>query len=210
MRQIDIQIQLRADGRFVDAALLEGMAPADLLVVENEWSPERSAVLQELLKAGVPRPKWPQSLTWDWRKKAPLLTLLETSGFGIVQGGLWQGVILTKASTAFARLSPDKGKPLIYVDFLEIAPRNWTIPEIGRVGQFRAIGSTLFWRAVTQSEEEGFHGRVGLHSLPQAESFYEKVCGMAPVERDPSKQNLLYFELTRDQARRYLQQGDQT
>jgi hypothetical protein len=113
-------------------------------------------------------------------------------------------VALTKTATAVARLAPDRGKPLVYLDFIEVAPWNWVIPEIGRGGRFRAVGSTLFWRAVKQSEEEGFHGRVGLHALPQAESFYEQHCGMTPVERDPSKQNLLYFELTREQAKRHL------
>jgi len=202
--ELSVQILSRANGQFLPAQLLDGMAPQDLLVVENEWAAERSLVMQELLKMGVPRAKWPQSLHWDWRKKAPQLGLLESSGFGLVHDSSWQGVALTKTATAIARLAPDRGKPLVYLDFIEVAPWNWVIPEIGRGGRFRAVGSTLFWRAVKQSEEEGFHGRVGLHALPQAESFYEKHCGMTPVERDPSKQNLLYFELTREQAKRHL------
>jgi hypothetical protein len=202
-----IQIQSRSHDEFVDASLLDGMAPQDLLLVEREWLAERSLVAQELLRAGVERAKWPQSLHWNWNKKAPQLTLLESSGFSIVYENQWQGVMLTKSASYFARLGADKGKPLVYIDFLEIAPWNWVIPEIGRVGRFRMVGSTLFWRAVKQSDEEGFHGRVGLHALPQSESFYERGCGMTPVGRDASKQNLLYFELSREDAQRHLQKG---
>jgi len=184
------------------------MAPQDLLVVENEWNADRSLVVQELLRNGVDRAKWPQSVHWNWAKKAPMLGMLESTGFGVVCESRWQGVMMTKNASAFARLAADKGKPLVYVDFLEVAPWNWAIPELGRSGRFRLVGSTLFWRAVQQSDEEGFHGRVGLHALPQAELFYEKGCGMTPLGRDAGKQNLLYFELSRQSAERYLQSGD--
>ncbi len=209
MSSVPIQIQRRETRSFVEASLLEGMVPQDLLVVESEWSEQRSLVLQELLGRGVDRAKWPQSVHWNWARKAPLLGLLETSGFGVVCEQRWQGVMLTKTASAFARLPADRGKPLVYVDFLEVAPWNWVIPEIDRRGQFRLIGPTLFWTAVQQSLAEGFQGRVGLHSLPQAESFYEK-CGMTALGRDAEKQNLLYFELSRESAERYLQTGDDT
>jgi len=206
---LPIQIQLRENRTDVDASLLAGMAPQDLLVVENEWSAERSLILQELLRDGVDRAKWPQSVHWSWARKAPMLGMLESSGFGVVCENRWQGVMMTKTASAFARLAADKGKPLVYLDFIEVAPWNWAIPELGRSGRFRLIGSTLFWRAVQQSNEEGFHGRVGLHALPQAESFYEQ-CGMTALGRDAAKQNLLYFELSRQRAERYLQTGDNT
>lgn len=199
-----VQLQQRSDGGFVEAVLLDGMVPDDFILVGNEWASERSVVMQELLRTAVPRQRWPQSLHWDWRRKAPMLNLLEASGFGLVCNQQWQGVMLTKTVPYTARLAPDKGKPLVYVDFLEVAPWNWIIPEIGRPGRFRAVGSTLLWRAVNQSVEEGFRGRVGLHSLPQAEEFYEKF-GLTPVQRDGAKQNLLYMELSAGQAMKLLE-----
>jgi hypothetical protein len=36
-------------------------------------------------------------------------------------------------------------------------------------------------------------GRVGLHSLPQAEDFYSR-CGMTRIGPDPSDNDLVYFE----------------
>lgn len=206
-----IEIQSRADGQFVAATLLSGMAATDLLVVENEWHQERSLIMQELLAAGAPRAEWPQSLHWDWSKKAPMLQLLASSGFGIVCESRWQGVMLTQVSPLHvARLGSDKGKQLVYVDFIEIAPWNWPVPKVGRAGRFRGVGSAMLWKAVKQSEDEGLHGRVGLHALRQSESFYEKACGMTAVARDANKQDLLYFELTRDDAQRLMQKGGQT
>lgn len=57
-----IQIQRRSDGSFVEAVLLDGMVPKDFIIVGNEWAPERSVVMQELLQAAIPRQQWPQSL----------------------------------------------------------------------------------------------------------------------------------------------------
>ncbi|VTR96316.1 Uncharacterized protein OS=Methylomonas sp. FJG1 GN=JT25_10440 PE=4 SV=1 [Gemmata massiliana] len=36
-------------------------------------------------------------------------------------------------------------------------------------------------------------GRVGLHSLPQAEDFYNR-CGMTRIGPDPHYYDLVYFE----------------
>ena len=202
-----IELIRRADSALVEADLLEGLKPADLVILEREWAAERSLVMQALLQREMPRADWPQSLHWDWSRKAAELKLLESTGFGIVCQKKWQGAMLTKTASHAARLGEHKGKPIVYIDFLEIAPWNWRIPEIDRDGEYRGVGSVLFWRAVKQSEEEGFHGRVGLHALPQAEQFYEKGCGMMPIERDAKKQNLLYFELSAEQAARHLNKG---
>ena len=59
--------------------------------------------------------------------------------------------------------------------------------------------------AVELSLEEGFKGRVGLHSLPQAETFYEKH-GMIDLGPDAGVQNLRYYEMTSDVAQTLLAQ----
>ncbi|MCA9065593.1 MAG: hypothetical protein KDA96_21140 [Planctomycetaceae bacterium] len=82
----------------------------------------------------------------------------------------------------------------MYLDYIEVAPWNWTIPEIGQAGEFGACGPILFDRVEQLSREEGFKGRVGLHALPQAEKFYSEKCGMTAIGRDASKQGLMYFE----------------
>jgi hypothetical protein len=55
--------------------------------------------------------------------------------------------------------------------------------------------------------EEGFHGRIGLHSLPSAELFYRDVIEMEDCGPDAAYQNLRYFEMTAERARDFL--GDE-
>jgi len=112
--------------------------------------------------------------------------------------------MLTKSGTHFSHLGEAHGKPLVYIDFLEVAPWNWTVPAIGQSGRFAQVGSHLFCRAVQQSFQDGFHGRVGLHALPQSARFYGDACGMVPLGEDEEKDGLVYFELSEAQARRIL------
>jgi len=47
---------------------------------------------------------------------------------------------------------------------------------LGQPQRFRAVGTRLFEAAVLQSQEEGFRGRLGLHSLPGSEGLlYQRV-----------------------------------
>ena len=204
-----VHIKRRSDRVWVEASLVTELASSDLVSVEAEWSGERSRIAQEVLQAGVPEPNHPQSLHWRWDSKAPWLGSLAVSGFGIQCEGQWQGVMLTKTAPNLARRLHDKGKPLVYLDYIEVAPWNWRIPELGQSGRYGTVGRILFWQAVKQSQDEGFHGRVGLHALPQAVSFYEQL-GMKPLGPDPLKQDLPYFELSRQEAKRILTSGDQS
>jgi hypothetical protein len=202
-----VEILRANDGALVPAFLHDALSHVDFVLAERSWHDERVRIHQELLTAGVSRAQWPQSIHWDWTRKAPMLARLEISGHGAVAEGAWQGLMLTKTASQFARLGEDRGKPIVYIDYLEVAPWNWPLSSIGRRPRYKGIGSLLFTQAVRQSFAEEFRGRVGLHSLPQAEEFYRTVLGMTAVERDSAKQNLMYFELTREQARLLLQMG---
>ncbi len=209
MSRHQIRIKRRSDRVWVEASLVTELSSSDLVAVEAGWSGDRTRIQHEVLRTGVPEQGRPQSLHWRWDLKAPWLGSLAVSGFGIQCEGQWQGVMLTKTAPNLARLQHDKGKPLVYLDYIETAPWNWHIPELGQAGRYAAVGRILFWQAVKQSEDEGFHGRVGLHALPQASSFYERL-GMMPLGPDPSKQGLPYFELSRQEAKKILTNGEQS
>jgi hypothetical protein len=100
-----------------------------------------------------------------------------------------------------ARLDPDKGKDLIYIEYLESAP--WNLATMVDAPLYGGIGSVLMHAAVQSSFDEGFHGRVGLHALPQAEEFYRDDCEMHCCGPDVSYENLPYYEMTRDAAARF-------
>ncbi len=192
-----------ATGNQVEAQLHDGLKVQDLLLVERVWSAHRARLMASLLQAGVTRQEWPQSLHWDWARKAPELKLLVNSACGLVCQGDWQALMITKTQPYQARLAGDRGKPLVYVDFLEVAPWNWPIPQLQQRARFKACGSVLLRQAVAQSRREGFHGRLGLHALPQAESYYER-CGMTRVAVDAAKEDLVYFEFGRSEAQQFL------
>jgi hypothetical protein len=154
-------------------------------------------------RRGIPRSQWPQSWHWNWEaKSAQIQGLLAFRGFSVVCAGLTQGLMrvdLTKS----AREPSQAGKPLVYVDYLEVAP--WNRPELGQMPRYKGVGTALIAAAVSLSEEESFKGRIGLHSLPQADAFYGKRCGMSDLGPDAKYQNLRYFEMTIDQARAFLE-----
>jgi hypothetical protein len=202
-----VDLVRRSDGTLVEATLVDGVEPSDLIVVERAWTIVRARLVGRLRGAAVPRNQWPESWHWNWERKAPELAQLAASGFGILCDEDWQGLMLTKTAPYVARIEGDRGKPLVYVDYLEVAPWNWQIPALGVEGRYKGVGSILFREAVKLSLEEGFHGRIGLHALPQAEAFYDGACGMIALGRDPRKQDLVYFEFSREQARKFLEKG---
>jgi hypothetical protein len=116
-----------------------------------------------------------------------------------------QGLMMVAHSPYLARLAPDAGGPLVYIDYLESAP--WNIRPLAESPRYGAVGMRLLWAAVEVSVAEGFAGRVGLHSLPQAEPFYEQACGMTNLGVDPDYESLNYFEFTRGGAEVFLARG---
>ncbi len=171
MSNATVTIQRRSDQSMVEATLLRGMVSSDLLVVESEWAVERSQMMQLMLKAGIARDQWPESLHWDWRGKAPILKSLAVTGFGVTCEQRFQGVMLTQTAPHQAKLPRDKGKPPVYVDFIEAAPWNWVIPETNQPGKYRMIGSELLWSAVKQSHEECHKSQVMPHGASRQSVF---------------------------------------
>lgn len=186
-------------GEAVEAFLHDGITEAHLEDVEQSWIPELQAGLRRLRASGRSRP---ESSHWRWRDKVEHMRgLLAYRGFAIEHEGHTQGLMLVKTTEA-CRLPSQRGKPLVYVDYLETAP--WNQRELVEQPRFGSIGSVMLAAAISLSREEGFSGRTGLHSLPQAVKFYEG-CNMTNLGPDQAKQGLPYFEMTPDQAAAFLE-----
>lgn len=192
-----------ATGDSVEAQLRDAIEQAQLQDWMTQWQPALNAVLQELARQGVPSTQWPQSWHWNWAQKtAQVQGLLAFRGLSVVAQGVTQGlaqVDLTKT----CREPSQAGRPLVYIDYLEVAP--WNRPELGATPRLRGVGTALLTAAVALSEDEGFKGRLGLHSLPQADAFYRKI-GMTDLGPEPTYYNLRYFEMTVEQARAFLEE----
>jgi hypothetical protein len=176
---------------------------------ESQWKPVRAEAIERLLDMG----KTPEEVTrlvqhahWDWSRKAGKLLddLLSIRCFAIERKGQWQGLAMLELAAHFSQIPPDRGKPLVYVDFLETAP--WNLASLVDEPKYGLIGIRMIEAAIRLSKEEGFHGRVGLLALPQAEDFYEKSCGMKRVQ-EAGRHGMAWYELTREDASAFLKGG---
>lgn len=186
----------------VEAELRDAIEEQQLADWEALWVPSLIEAIKRLHAASVPRSKWPQSRHWHWRDKLQAIEqLLAHKTFSIVCRGETQGLMVVNLTKA-ARHPDHKGKPLAYVEYLETAP--WNRPELFGQPRYRGIGMLLIRAAIALSEEEEFKGRIGLHSLPQADRFYREKCGMTDLGEDGGYQNLRYFEMTPEQAQTFV------
>ena len=96
------------------------------------------------------------------------------------------------------QFSPWSNQPMVYVDYLESAP--WNIRMAFNEPRYVGVGTVLIAEAIHLSLEMGLDGRVGLHSLKQAEQFYRDRCRMTDFGEDAESSNLRYFEFSSDQA----------
>jgi hypothetical protein len=192
------------------AELWDAITEKQLADWEGEWVPELFKAVQRLKRAGVERKHWPQSRHWDWRRKTEALQgMLANPGFSVVCGGVTQGMMLVDTTMKRCRLDKQKGKNLVYVSFVETAP--WNRKELlFDPPRYRGVGAILIRAAIELSMEAEFKGRMGLHSLPQANSFYANVCGMTDLGADQDYQGLRYFEMSPEQAEAFVEKGGRT
>lgn len=190
-------------GRVVEAELDLDVGPHDLEEVEKVWGPQRRDAARRLAR-DKGRTAVPEHWHWDWRSKGTLLRFPTYRCIGIRCQDELQGIALIDADQYQAKIPPDRGKPLMYIEFLEVAP--WNNSKLVDKRRFTPVGPRLVEAVIRFSEAEGFHGRIGLHSLPQSETFYDR-CGMTKLDPDPKKENLHYYEMTRDQASDFLKKG---
>jgi hypothetical protein len=116
--------------------------------------------------------------------------------YGIEHDGMMQGLICLRQDK-IGRLEGQVEIPLVYVDYLESAP--WNVSSLMPKPRFRSVGTTLLRVAIQHGMTIGCEGRLGLHSLPQAESFYTHF-GMTNCGADDAYYGLTYFEILPEQA----------
>jgi GNAT superfamily N-acetyltransferase len=187
----------------VEAELRDAIEESQLVDWQTQWQPALIETLRALAQRGVPMAKWPQSWHWDWRqKRTGVAGLLAYPGFSVVAQGVTQGLAQIDL-TRSARAHEHAGKPIAYVDYLEVAP--WNRADLGKAPRLRGVGTALLSATVALSDQEGFKGRIGLHSLPQADDFYRRK-GLTDLGPDAQYQGLRYFEMSEDHARAFLEE----
>ncbi len=198
-----VHLKDRESGQLVEAALVDGLIRSEVEFAEGQWSPFLQERLKKMKERGVPKEQWPEHSHWDWRGKFEATErLLAYRMFGIECLSQMQGMMLVTSAGRVCRIPSQCGKPLIYVYFLATAP--WNLPSIVAHPRFSLVGSVLIAAAIHLSMEEEYWGRIGLHSLPRSARWYANECGMTDLGTDPTAQNLPYFEMTPEQAKKFL------
>lgn len=193
MTESRVYLREGESGKLVEASLFDEVTAKHLAQWKRGWVPAMQAY-----RARHKHGEKPEDSHWDWQAKSQAVSgLLGYQSFAIVCHNDLQGLMMTN-NFASARLPKQFGKPLIYVEFVATAP--WNRPGMEGPPRFRGVGETFVLAAIESSREAGFKGRVGLHSLPGAEVFYEKKCGLTRLGADSSHQELVYFEMTETQA----------
>jgi len=189
-------VDAQAPGRpLVIASLYRDYPAAELDTIEAQWAAAR----QEAETAGLAAGLTPlEHSHWDWRNKALSVASGHHRLVAIKVGGDVQGVMAVWRSPRPSRLGEG---PVVYVDYLEAAP--WNLKRFTTAPRYIGVGTVLIAEAVRVSREAGLGG-VGLHSLPQAETFYQDRCRMVRVGPDPDYYELTYFEFTDQRAREWL------
>lgn len=183
-------------GEMVPASLFDCVTPQHLKLWEDEWLP----AMQRFCADHPVRKEHPEDSHWDWQRKARRIDgMLGYHSFALVCHEKLQGLMVT-SDIKSARLQQQFGKPIVYIHFVATAP--WNRPEMQVPPRYRGVGQVFLLSAIESSREIGYKGRIGLHSLPKSESFYE-CAGMTKLGPDSSHQNLIYFEMTEEQADRF-------
>jgi len=171
--------------RRVSATLVRPFPADQLDAVEAAWASERRDLATRRDLDGDPI----EHEHWDWRRKKERVAKGDTLLSAIVHGADVQGLIGMAAKPRTASLNP--GLAALYVDYLEVAP--WNLGSATETAWFSGVGTVLMLEAIAVSVVIGCGGRVGLHSLPQAESFYTAKA-MTRIGPDPNYYDLVYFE----------------
>lgn len=176
----------RVAGRpLIQASLYRDYFSRELEAIEASWAEAREKLAAQGQAIGL-APL--EHAHWDWRNKADSVEAGHHMLVAVEWNGEVQGLMAVLRHPRPGRLS---GGHVVYVDYLESAP--WNLKGFGESPRFLGVGTVLMAEAVRISSETGFEGRVGLHSLPQAEAFYDR-CQMTRLGDDPRYFDLAYYE----------------
>lgn len=128
---------------------------------------------------------------WDWEFKLRSIINKQPNreGYAIECQGETEGLMMIETQMHGSQITPKKR--LVYIDGLVSAP--WNREDIQNPPKLKGVGSALLRFARSRSMELGYQGRVGLHSLPRAEDFYDNQ-GMRDLGPDEDYENMVYFE----------------
>lgn len=199
----------RLTKRTESASLFEGIDESNLLSFERDWKIAFAARLPADATTAERIAANAQDAHWDWRRLAEIRgNPLVWQMYAVECAARMQGIMLVKKGGSFSRHPDHLKKDLVYIDRIATAP--WNRPKFMGEPVYKGVGQMLFAAAVNLSFDEELEGRIGLHALSSAESFYRDVVGMTDFGPDHDYYGMCYFEMSSAQAQAFLnpQDGD--
>lgn len=197
------ELMNRQTGEYESAELFDGIDEKNLLDFEREWRPTFVNQLPANASAVERVAAEAEDAGWDWRRLAEIRSNPLIFGMYAVEcASRTQGLMLVRKGGVFSRHPDHEHADLIYIERLASAP--WNRPGFSDTPLYKGVGQLLLAAAVNLSLDEELGGRIGLHSLPGAETFYRDVIGMTDLGADTKHHGLQYFELSDAQAAKFL------
>lgn len=195
----DFSIFNRWTAEFERATIFRGLDSANFKDFEQSWQPALSARAAQFKNWNEAAEGNVQDAHWDWVGKAK--SEARYDAFAIECAGTTQGLMLLDLAPHFARIPTQRGLDICYVELISSAP--WNRPKFSDTPKYRGCGLALLGTAVSVSLDLELKGRLGLHSLPESETWYGAL-GFTNWGFDADKR-LQYFEMTAEQADQLLQ-----
>ena len=189
----------RAHQKVVPAEILNEISREELIDIHLDWQPARIAALKTLRSQATP---WPENWHWDWSSKADNLSLLAYRCFAVECEDRPQGLMMISTIGRNGRMAGQAGKPVLYIEYIESAP--WNLSALTDRPLFSGVGVALIQVAIQVSANEGFAGRIALHSLPQSQPFYRRFMHDLGIDLSHTEK-LCYFEMTENQAKEFFE-----
>ncbi len=140
---------------------------------------------------------------WNWADKYIRLSSYLFFDFFSIECEEQTQALMAVNLAKRCRQIEQRNQHMIYVEYLEVAPWNRGTENVPP--RFKLAGTAMIAAAIQKSFDEGFQGRIGLHSLPQSNTFYQEQCRMTDMGPDTDTPgNLHYFEMTTHQAQQFL------
>ncbi|OYQ67565.1 hypothetical protein B9G53_01025 [Pseudanabaena sp. SR411] len=138
------------------------------------------------------QPQLQDEVYWNWLDKYRMYGSKDNYEAYAIENEseqITQGMMLIETQNHRSKFN--RKRRIVYVETIETAP--WNRPNSQPDPQFKWVGTALLRFAQWRSEQLGYDGIIGLHSLPESENFYKKR-KMISAGQDPKKDNLTYFE----------------
>jgi hypothetical protein len=199
------KIRNQHNGEDVDYTIIHGLNSEYAYNADFEWLQFNLKIIAELRRICKTEEELLEKIRehqfqdkhWSWIRKSAVMCSEDYEWFYFIAEDKVQGACVIY----HPKPSRIDSKDIFYVEYIAVA--SWNRKNVLAPKKFKGVGPFLLRSTLNYSITVlGYRAGFSLHSLPEAVDFYEK-CGMINFGPDEEKQNLPYFEMEYENARRF-------